>query len=135
MILRFAPGLSVSGVEGWARRFGDGAWGTIDVRRSYARPSSTRASNAGQCLGCGTRVPARKREQAVSDRPVACAIALTQRGMLMRIVDRGTSRLEASLDWYSRDEHECSARLFYTVLTDVRTMLWRRAPIAVKRIR
>ena len=40
-----------------------------------ASSRSTSASKAGQCRGCGTRVPERKREQAASDRPTACAIS------------------------------------------------------------
>jgi hypothetical protein len=42
---------------------------------SPAYPSSV--SNVCQCLGCGTLVPARMREQAASDKPVALAISLS----------------------------------------------------------
>jgi hypothetical protein len=38
-------------------------------------PASTSASKLLQCRGCGTLAPARMREQAASDKPVAAAIS------------------------------------------------------------
>ena len=37
------------------------------------------ARKASQCLGCGTLAPARMREQAASDGPVALAISLSEK--------------------------------------------------------
>ena len=36
---------------------------------------STSSRNASQCRGCGTLAPARMREHAASDKPVAAAIS------------------------------------------------------------
>jgi hypothetical protein len=44
------------------------------VLRGASFPASTNASKASQCRGCGAFAPARKREQAVSESPVALAI-------------------------------------------------------------
>jgi hypothetical protein len=45
--------------------------------------------NASQWRGCGTRVPARKREQAASERPVACAISAREKASSFGVTSRG----------------------------------------------
>jgi hypothetical protein len=54
--------------------FAEGVFGP-SAATLYAATSLRKTS---QCLGCGTRVPARMREQAARDKPVALAIWLSE---------------------------------------------------------
>ncbi len=77
----------------------------------YSGPSSTSATKAGQWRGCGTRVPARKREQTASDRPVAFAVAFNEKPSSFGVTSRRNKARSCEVPWsraYSRLRRWCS---------------------------
>ena len=69
-----------------------GAWDCSAQRRSVPCEASgyalTNASNASKCLGCGTFAPARMREHAASERPVALPISLSVKASSFGAISR-----------------------------------------------